>query len=279
LEARLLFREQYLGALHGGDLDWEDTFDGLADMDYGHPLGTPTLDAFSSKVQRQLATSTPPRPMLEITWEEAMTRWQDSIKTVRDVYTLTVAEIIQDPQCLQRAVWTFAYKTPPSSTYARAVLQEHLFSPDGDVFNKVGHIELLLADLRNVVLAGDSLLDPASFQVELTSDPRHVRSRLLEQYVQAAIDEYMNLYRMVCQNRCRVRRTFTQAIPLLDSMVSEAARIDQTILDTSSGGKGPALQKDLRPLSTWARHHKLQVVMWTVQLGFETEIYMDDEVS
>lgn len=279
LEARLLFREQMLQSLLGGKLDWEDTLEGLDDMQCGHQFAIPTPDAFSAKVQRQLATSTPPRPMLNIGWDEAMTRWKHFIDDVIDAYRMTSLDAISDPQCLQRVTWAFAYRDPPPGTFARAIMQEQLFSPGGAVVTRVGHFELLLADLRNVVLAGDSLIDPASFQIELPSDPRHIRSRLLEEFVEKAVDEYLNLYRMVCQNRCRIRRTFTQAIAILDALESEGARVDQAIASKTVGSKSAGVKKDLRPLSSWAKFHKLQVMMWTVQLGFETDIYMDDEVS
>lgn len=98
-----------------------------------------------------------------------------------------------------------------------------------------------------------------------------------------AIDEYLNLYRMVCQNRCRVRRTFTQAISILDSLESEARNIDSelTIPATSLQIKDKNTGKIdvLNPLSSWTRFYKLRIMTWSVQLGFETEIYLPDELG
>ena len=33
------------------------------------------------------------------------------------------------------------------------------------------------------------------------------------------------------------------------------------------------------PLSSWAYYHKLQQMEWIVQLGFELEVYQDDELA
>ena len=85
------------------------------------------------------------------------------------------------------------------------------------VANQIYHYDLLLNDMSELLLAGDPLVDPESFNIEVTSDPRHICSKILQDFMEKAIEEYLNLYRMVCQNRCRIRRTFTQAIPVLDA--------------------------------------------------------------
>lgn len=279
LEERLVFRESMLDALRGSVIAWEYMLGEMDEINTSHKLAAPTPDAFSSKVQRRLATSTPPRPMLSVSWDQAMAKWRQLMSDIIAAYSLTSPDVISDPQCLQRAVWTFAYRSPQPTTLPRAILQEQLFYEQGPVAAVIGHYELFLADLRNVVLAGDSLMDPESFQIELPSDPRHIRARLLEGFIEKAFDEYLNIYRMVCQNRCRTRRLFTQAVAILDTLENEGAKADQAMSDVPSPGRArDTLQKGLRPLSSWAKFHKLRIMAWTIQQGFETEIYMIDEV-
>lgn len=161
---------------------------------------------------------------------------------------------------------------------ARAYLQDVLFGNQTIGDSDVSQYDLLLTDIRDLVLAGDPLADPQSFQVEMTTDPRHKRSRVIEGFLDKAIDEYLNLYRMVCQNRCRIRRTFTQAIPILDALESEAGRVDEELLKVTTSLRLP----DNRPfytLSSWAKYYKLRVMSWTIQLGIETEIYLPDELG
>lgn len=281
LAERLLFRDNMLDALRGMSWNWSHLLDLMDDVNipHSHSLATPTPDAFSSKVQRQLATSTPPRPMLNVFWDKAVIKWRQLLSDSAEACYLSLEDPISDPQCLQRCVWTFVSRKPQPTTLPRAILQEQLFHEQGPIATGVGHYELFLADVRNHVLAGDSLVDPASFQVELPSDPRHLRARLLEGFIEKAFDEYLNLYRMVCQNRCRIRRLFTQALAIWDALESEGARVDQAIANVPTTGKSKdTLQKTLQPLSSWAKFYKLRVMAWVIQMGFETEIYMNDEV-
>lgn len=165
--------------------------------------------------------------------------------------------------------------------FPRAIFQGLLFS-NGSVANDVPHPRLLLDDIRSLVLVGDISVDPALFEIELPSDPRHRMARKMDEFMDKAFEEYLNLYRMVCQNRCRIRRTFTQAIPLLEGLQQEAMNIDADIVkiraSLKNGSDSDASPHATNMLPAWVRYHKLQVMEWTVQLGFETDIYLPDEL-
>nr|POF11455.1 n-alpha-acetyltransferase 35, natc auxiliary subunit [Quercus suber] len=280
LIARLRFRQTFLSYAGGNGSDWNDLTAFTKQIQQSHNLGSPVPEAFSDKVQRQLATSTPPRPILVLTWEEACQKWIEMFSDLKEATELTSLPICYSPAGLQSATWAFSYRNPQPNTYSRAYFQDILFGSDR-MTPDFTHFDLLLTDIRDLVLAGDSLGDPQSFQVELPSDPRHICSRHIEAFMDKAFDEYMNLYRMVCQNRCRIRRTFTQAIPIWDRIESEAMRADQAVREVMISGRGSKDTRelaDLRPLSIWAKHHKLQLMSKTVQLGFETDIYLPDEL-
>ncbi|KAK5118572.1 hypothetical protein LTR85_008037 [Meristemomyces frigidus] len=280
LEARLLFRRKYLASLINDTDDWSELVPQMYKIDRSNRLGKPLPEAFSDKVQRQLATSTPPRPMLQVSWKYASTKWTDMCADIVEAERLTSFWICQSPHCLQRAMWAFAYREPQPNTFARAYLQDRLFGSDR-ITEDVSHFDLLLTDIRDLVLAGDPLADPESFQVELPSDPRHQCSRHIEAFMDKAFEEYLNVYRMVCQNRCRIRRTFTQAIPIMDSLETEAMRTDEELnkiapreaIPNTSGAK-----VHLNALTTWTRFYKVQIMARTIQLGLETEIYLPDEL-
>jgi N-alpha-acetyltransferase 35, NatC auxiliary subunit len=276
LEQRVLFRRAYLAALADDATAWPTLLPMLNVINGTHGLGKPITDAFSDKVQRQLATSTPPRPMLQISWDNACKKWRKVIEDLIEADTLTASYICVRPYCLQRAVWAFASRVPQPGTFPRAYMQNILFGGDR-LTEDLSQFDLMLWDIRALMLAGDSIADPDSFQVEVTSDPRHMISRHVEAFMDKAFDEYLNLYRMVCQNRCRIRRLFSQAIPILDGMEAEAYSTDKElnkITNNKVGVDGP-----LNPLSSWVKFHKLRVMAWTVQLGFETDIYLPDELS
>nr|POF17644.1 n-alpha-acetyltransferase 35, natc auxiliary subunit [Quercus suber] len=280
LRSRLQFRKDFLNCAGGDECHWSELTAFVTQIQQSHTLGCPIPEAFSDKVQRQLATSTPPRPMLALTWDETCQKWMEMFTSLSETTDLTSLPICQSPAGLQRAIWVFSYLDPQPNTYTRACFQDILFGTDR-ITPDITHFDLLLTDIRELVLAGHCLADPQSFQVEMPSDRRHICSRLIENFMDKAFDEYMNLYRMVCQNRCRIRRTFTQAIPIWDNIESEAIRVDLAIDEVMLTGRRTndfETTNASRPLSTWAKYHKLQLMVRTIQLGFETDIYLLDEL-
>lgn len=280
LHNRLVMRNAMLRSFEGDDEYWLQLRKQFAGLEAGHKLAKSIAEAFSDKVQRQLATSTPPRPMPKFEWEDGVKRWMQLCDDIVAAHMLTSYETIQSPHCLQRATWAFAYRNPPPNTFARAKLQDILTS-DENVAGQISHFDLMLTDIRDLVLCGDPLADPAAFQIEVPSDVRHQTSRIVEGFMSRVFAEYLNIYRMVCQNRCRMRRTFTQAIPLLDELETVARAADEDLhalvaprrfIDEAGN---PCT---LFPLSAWTRYHKLQIIEWTIQLGFETDLYLPNEI-
>ena len=282
LELRLQGRKLYMLSAFGEENLWAALTGFIEDnmTEQSHALAEASPEAFTDKVQRHLATSTPPRPMLELTWADSQRKWVKLFSDIDEADRLTDSWARQSPACLQKAVWSFASRTP--GTYARSIFQDLLFA-GGTVRDDVSHFDLILLDIRDLVLAGDVLVNADSFQVEVPSDPRHKCSRIIETFMDKAYDEYLNLYRMICQNRCRIRRTFTQAIPLLHELettiATEADRdidaaMPQKRLDTTFGKS-----VQLGPLASWSRWYKLKIMTETISLGFETDIYLDYEMG
>lgn len=78
-----------------------------------------------------------------------------------------------------------------------------------------------------------------------------------------------------------MRRTFTQAIPLLDELETVGRLADQELYTIVAPRQFPdetGRMHTLSPLSAWVRHYKLQILEWTIQLGFETDLYLPDEM-
>jgi hypothetical protein len=279
IKHRLVAREDMLIAMEGRDSQWGKLRSKIAAMEKHHQLAKSVPDAFSDKVQRQLATSTPPRPMPQMDWQDAHQKWLQLCDDILAIQNLTAQSVRQSPQSLLQATWAFAYRDPVPKTYARAKMQEVL-TGDDSVAGDISHYELMLTDIRDLVLPGDPLADPESFQIELPTDVRHQASRVIEDFMSRFIGEYLNLFRMICQNRCRTRRTFTQAVPLLDELETEARDADEEInsIVAPRTFKYNGITITLCPLSTWVRFYKLQVTEWVIQLGFETDLYLPSEL-
>ncbi|KAK4580526.1 N-alpha-acetyltransferase, non-catalitic subunit [Recurvomyces mirabilis] len=275
LSARLDFIWTYVSLLTNDLSDWQDLINVLDTIKATHHLAVPIPEAFSDKVQRQLASSTPPRPMMQVSWDSACQKWREMCDDIVAAGRLTREDICQSPQSLQRAIWAFAYRDPPPNTYARAYMQTILFGAER-LGENTSFFDLLLIDIRDLVLAGDPLANPDNFLIEVPSDPRHQSARVLEIFMDKVFDEYMNIFRMVCQNRCRIRRTFTQSIGVLDSLEAVAMQTDADLDAITPMRKGDVL---LCPMTCWVKYQKLQIMVWTIQLGIETDIYLPHELS
>jgi hypothetical protein len=107
----------------------------------------------------------------------------------------------------------------------------------------------------------------------------------MELFRQRAAQSYLDIFRAFCQNRCRVRRTLFHSLQDWETVQIDAEEIDQLLqLQTEEQplvyppSSGVAASHSL-PLSSWAYHYKLRLMEWTVQLGFELEIYQPSELS
>ncbi|KAF2716425.1 Mak10-domain-containing protein [Polychaeton citri CBS 116435] len=258
---------------------WQEVIGDFARVKERHSLGKPIEAAFSDSVQRRLATSAPPRPSVSLSWEFACGKWSKFFDDNESIGDLTGFWIRQSPHCLKRAVWVFSERH--AHAYTRALMQFVLLD-GGLISGDVQHIDLLLTDIRDLVLAGSDIADPSSFQIEVPTDPRHRTSRILEDFMDKAFDEYLMLYRSVCQNRCRTRRLLTQAMSVWEGLEKEAFDADQKLSKISPQPVLPdsdGAPTSLAPLSFWTRSHKLQVIESCIQLGFELDIYFPDELG
>ncbi|KUI57998.1 N-alpha-acetyltransferase 35, NatC auxiliary subunit [Cytospora mali] len=249
-------------------------------------LGAPVPEAFSVKLQRRLASTMPPRPIVQLSFEDAYSHLKrlfvDGIE-VTDVLKYT------DSQSLLNFVLSFQAKKPQPLVYIRTLLQNYLFK-DMILLGRLSIRQVFDDDLSIVVLPCSRLLDPANDKVEAPNDARFAIAHQMELFRQRAAQSYLDVFRAFCQNRCRVRRTLCHAIQDWETVQADAEELDgllQMVLDekpmvyqsnSAGSGSGPAETYSL-PLSSWAYLYKLRLMEWIVQLGFELEVYQPDELA
>ena len=92
---RLRFRKALLSAVQlDGFLDhqrvrlWEDCLELLPTLSQTYKLGVPSDDSFGIKIQRKLASSVPPRPVIKISFDEALARLTGICQNGRDAYRI-----------------------------------------------------------------------------------------------------------------------------------------------------------------------------------------------
>lgn len=108
LISRLHFRKQFFMNLADDANQWQHLISQLDVVRKSHDLTQPIPSAFSEKVQRQLATSTPPRPMLKVDWDTACKNWTKLCNDIIAAHRSTDSSIVQNPHCLQKAFWAFS---------------------------------------------------------------------------------------------------------------------------------------------------------------------------
>ena len=67
---------------------WLEVVAALKVVDQSHTLGSPVPGAFSERVQRYLASTTPPRPRITTSWSDAVTKLERLCKDNSEAYQL-----------------------------------------------------------------------------------------------------------------------------------------------------------------------------------------------
>ncbi|KAG7285570.1 hypothetical protein NEMBOFW57_010199 [Staphylotrichum longicolle] len=244
-------------------------------------LGKPVPEAFSTKIQRRLASTMPPRPIVQLSPEETHEHFK---KLIADGINVLNVLNYSDSQSLLNFVLTFQAQKPQPLVFIRALLQNFLFN-DMVILGRLSIRQVLDDDLSIVVLPSSLLLDPANDDVEAPHHPRYGIAHQMELFRQRAAQSYLDIFRAFCQNRCRVRRTLFHSLQDWETVQIDAEEIDQLLqLQTEEQPlvyppNSAAAPSHSLPLSSWAYHYKLRLMEWTVQLGFELDIYQPDELA
>ncbi|KAI9803933.1 MAG: hypothetical protein M1833_000214 [Piccolia ochrophora] len=288
LEARLRFRMSFLRALamdvqvieNRSTLVWDDCGEYLDAMIGSHSLGKPVPESFSVKIQRRLASTVPPRPILNVRFEDATAHLRRTCQDGKDV--VRVLEYDGSNSTLTFA-WMFQSRKPQPSVYIRSLLQALLFN-DMNVLGRMSVKQLLFDDLAEMVLPDDVIIDPDNSLVEAPQDPRFQIAQRMEAFIARAGQSYLDVFRVVCQNRSRIRRTFCHTIHDWDNLQLEAEELDTELRQYTK--EVPIFDPSVSPepifafpLSSWAYSHKLRQMEWIIQLGFELDVYQVDELG
>ncbi|KAK4226484.1 putative MAK10 subunit [Podospora fimiseda] len=240
-------------------------------------LGTPVPEAFSTKIQRRLASTMPPRPIVELSPDETYKHFK---KLIADGIAVLDVLKYEDTQSLLNFVVTFQAQKPQPMVYIRTLLQSFLFK-DMVILGRLSIRHILDADLCLIALPSARLLDRTNDLVEAPHHPHYAIAHQMELFRQRAAQSYLDIFRVFCQNRCRIRRTLFHSIHDWDAVHADALDIDSLLQHQleephiTYEKSGPLWNK---PLSSWAYFYKLRIMEWCVQFGFELEIYAPDEL-
>lgn len=252
----------------------------LVEQQSTHSLGEMAGGAFSTKLQRRLASTVPPRPMVTVSMESAWSFWGRMLDDCESVFAVQIADCSQD---LFTAYLIFAYSKPQPSTYPRSLLQSFLTLNDGLVGGRIDSLHFLEEDLKSLSLPASQLLSISNGIYGRLYHGNQKVAQCMQNFVDKFEHTFTNLYRALCLNSCRIRRTFCHALLEWDSKQGEIEEIETTMQSDLQEQPTPFPNKGKTtyafPLSSWVYHHKLNVLRFTIQMGFEQTIYAPHELA
>ncbi|RSL98489.1 hypothetical protein CEP52_010296 [Fusarium oligoseptatum] len=291
LDRRLQLRSLFLDATqcpqHMREPDvarkpWLEALELLPSIKSSHSLGRPVDEAFSAKLQRKLASTMPPRPIVKLEFDDA---FGHLLRLFKDGAQLIDVLHYTNSQSLQTFVSTFQAKKPQPLVYVRTLLQTFLFN-EMEVLGSMSIRQIMDDDFATVSMPASPQLDRANDEIEFPQDPRFVMAEQMELFRQRAAQPFLDVLRTFCQNRCRVRRTLCHIIRDWENLQADAEEIDQIIQVKvkerpmrQSTGIGLPVETYSLPLSSWTYLYKMRLMEWIVQLGFELEVYQPDELA
>lgn len=212
LASRLELRKAFLLAvkpptvLRGPDQSalWDSCLKLLPTLLSTKHLGVAVNTAFSAKIQRRLASSVPPRPIVEIWFDDSYVYLNQLCQNGKEVYRVLDhpdgcnwmvrrcrSDYIKKKTLMitQTFVMTFQSRTPLPSVYIRCLLQSLI---EDEVRNEgaTSIKQFVFNDLGEIVLPANLLIDPANDLVEAPHDPRFQIARKMETFVLRAAEVY-----------------------------------------------------------------------------------------
>ncbi|KAI9052716.1 hypothetical protein LZ554_002992 [Drepanopeziza brunnea f. sp. 'monogermtubi'] len=288
IECRLQLRLQFLTAVEAADSRaskdskkyWSELSASISDVKSSSAFGKPVPSSFSVKIQRKLASTVPPRPIVEVSQEDALSHLE---RLCSDASVAVEVLEYYDSHSLITFVFLFQARKPQPSVYVRTLLQYYIFA-DMIILGKLSIRHVLDDDLETIVLPASKLLDRLNDEIEVPHDPRHKMSSRMELFRSRAASSYLDIMRAICQNRCRIRRTLCHAIVDWDNLQFDSEELDLELREFTQ--EQPVVDTEISeepiyafPLSSWAYFYKLRLMEWLVQMGFELETYQPDELA
>ncbi|OKL55867.1 hypothetical protein UA08_08865 [Talaromyces atroroseus] len=240
--------------------------------------GNPNLDAFTLKIQRKLASTIPPRPMVTISAKTALGFLKRLFQDAIDMH-----EILDytNPNDLRVCIWTIASRKPQPGIYIRCLMQAFIVN-EMKILGSQSVKRLFYDDLKDLVLPSSTLLRAENEEIEVPSDPRFQIHRSMETFVTRVAHPFVDTFRTCCLNRSRVRRALCHCIVEWDNLQIEAEELD-TQLQSLTGEIPLSLENGQStyayPLGSWVYHEKLNQMQLVFQMGFELSIYAPEELG
>lgn len=218
--------------------------------------------------------------MVNIDFSDAVSHFEKLCNDAADIDQILETATNDD---LCTTIWVFMSRVPQPSVYIRAVVQSFLQDRETKlVLGKFTLKEFLLSSLAATVLPNSSMLDPENDSIEAPTNSRFQMARVIAEFDGKVGQQFLNVFRNACLNRCRTRRTLCHLVLDWDTLQADAEALDGSVQTYTE--EQPAFYESDQPtfsypLSSWIYHHKLNHLRQIIQMGFELTIYAPDEFA
>lgn len=243
-----------------------------------HSLAVSLEGSFTLKIQRTLASSVPPRPMVKVPFAETL---EFLARLFQDAIDLTFLNDVRGNETLFHTICLFMSRRPQPAIYIRSLLQS-LLHQNGHVLGHDSLQQFILLDLESLVLPGSELVTQRGPTSEASSNERSPIAMTMNDFIERVSQQYLNIFRLVCLNRARARRTLCHFAADWDNLQVDVEQIDTTLQSLThevaleyDGSLDPAYSY---PLSSWMYHYKLILLRHIIQMGFELNMYAIEEI-
>lgn len=286
LEQRLVFRQELLSAfqrdatmlLQGDSSAHAACLALIPSMRVNHSLAISVEDAFSLKLQTTLASSVPPRPMVNIAYAETLNFLSILLQ---DTIDLAFLQPVSGNDKIFHAICLFMARNPQPAVYVRSLLQSCLYQ-NSLILGRDCPSDFVLSDLQSLVLPGNTLFTQRRVKGDDNPEDRLQISLSINEFCERVSSQYLNSFRSACLNRARLRRTLRHFVAEWDNLQVDGEQIDtrvQTLTNEEAVDyPGSAEMAFSYPLSSWMYHYKLLQLRYIIQLGFEQSIYATEEI-
>ncbi|KAI9245695.1 Mak10 subunit, NatC N-terminal acetyltransferase-domain-containing protein [Phascolomyces articulosus] len=228
--------------------------------------------AFDPNINRKLTAQAPPRPITLPSDEESYTHFRELVERM-----VSICGVNQYPSIISLLNYfkSFAAKQPYADPFSRSKLNTLLYH-DLRVFGTESVVNFVSLAIDELVRPPRWILFPGSIRA-----PDHVLASPLLEETQKALAEFLeraalplvDYFKIQCHNRSRQRRILCKVLQEWDALQDEAEVIDSKIQDLAEFGFSPSY------FSSWAYLIKLEMMETVVLLGFELELYSNNEYT
>ncbi|CCG80564.1 putative Amino-acid N-acetyltransferase subunit Mak10 [Taphrina deformans PYCC 5710] len=246
----------------------------LSNIKYTNTQLDSLKDIFNTKIQRTLISTSPPRPIMSLSVEEAYSLLQRTCSDLLRLLPITTAAKAS-PACMLAFFEIIRKDNPQSLPLVRSRLQ-NLFLSDKMAQHASKKKQFLTAAIQEVVGERHDLFDMKFTAVELPGDKRFKINEIVTNTLARLELPYLDYFKILCHNPGRQRRNLCKILTDFDILQAESEEADQSLAMLC--GEVPKLLSNGHtslsfPISSWVFSTKLDISTTILLCGFEADLY------